>query len=91
VVAETCFLVANSGFDPSLALQFIQRGAVQVPFALQEQITAVSSLLKRYGNVPASLADAVLVRMSEIPMLLLCSPPTATFTSIAATAARTFP
>lgn len=40
VVAETCFLLARSGFDPSLALQFIQRGAVQVPFALQEQITA---------------------------------------------------
>jgi predicted nucleic acid-binding protein len=36
VVAETCFLPKRSGFDPSLALQFIDRGVVQLPFALHE-------------------------------------------------------
>lgn len=66
VVAETCFLLARSGFDPALALQFIERGVVQLPFVLQDQITAVSSLFKRYDNVPASLADAALIRLSEI-------------------------
>jgi uncharacterized protein len=55
VVAETCFLLARSGFDPVLALQFIQRGVVQLPFVLQEQIEAVSTLFKRYDNVPALL------------------------------------
>jgi predicted nucleic acid-binding protein len=34
VVAETCFLLKRSGFDPSLALQFIERGVVQLPFVL---------------------------------------------------------
>jgi predicted nucleic acid-binding protein len=66
VVAETCFLLKRSGFDPSLALQFIERGVVALPFALQEQISAVSSLFKRYENVPASLADATLIRLAEI-------------------------
>jgi predicted nucleic acid-binding protein len=73
VVAETCFLLKRSGFDPSLALQFIDRGVVQLPFVLQEQISAVSSLFKRYENVPASLADAALIRLAEIhdsPLLL---------------------
>jgi predicted nucleic acid-binding protein len=73
VVAETCFLLKCSGFDPSLALQFIDRGVVQLPFVLQEQIGAVSSLFKRYVNVPASLADAALIRLAEIndsPLLL---------------------
>jgi predicted nucleic acid-binding protein len=73
VVAETCFLLKRSGFDPSLALQFIDRGVVQLPFVLQEQIGAVSSLFKRYVNVPASLADAALIRLAEIndsPLLL---------------------
>jgi len=73
VVAETCFLLKRSGFDPSLALQFIERGVVQVPFVLQEQIGSVSSLFKRYENVPASLADAALIRLAEItdsPLLL---------------------
>jgi len=66
VVAETCFLLARSGFDPALALQFIQRGVVQLPFVLQDQIEAVSTLFKRYDNVPASLADAALIRLAEI-------------------------
>lgn len=73
VVAETCFLLKRSGFDPSLALQFIERGVVQLPFVLQEQISSVNSLFKRYENVPASLADAALIRLSEIndsPVLL---------------------
>jgi predicted nucleic acid-binding protein len=73
VVAETCFLLKRSGFDPSLALQFIERGVVQLPFVLQEQISSVSSLFRRYENVPASLADAALIRLAEIndsPLLL---------------------
>jgi len=73
VVAETCFLLKRFGFDPSLALQFIDRGVVQLPFVLQEQISAVSSLFKRYEHVPASLADAALIRLAEIhdsPLLL---------------------
>ena len=73
VVAETCFLLKRSGFDPSLALQFIERGVVHLPFVLQEQIGSVSSLFKRYENVPASLADAALIRLAEIndsPLLL---------------------
>ncbi|QNG27914.1 hypothetical protein [Synechococcus sp. HK01-R] len=38
----------------------------QLPFVLQDQITAVSSLFRRYDNVPASLTDADLIRLSEI-------------------------
>lgn len=73
VVAETCFLLARAGFDPALALQFIERGVVQLPFALQDQISAVRALLKRYDNVPASLADAALIRLAEVhdsPLLI---------------------
>jgi hypothetical protein len=44
VVAESCFLLKQSNVDPSLALQFIERGVVQLPFVLQEQISSVSSL-----------------------------------------------
>ncbi len=67
------FLLQRSDFDPSLALQFIERGVFQLPFVLQVQIGAVSSLFKRYENVPASLADVALIRLAEIndsPLLL---------------------
>ena len=60
VVAETCFLLKRSGFDPSLALQFIERGVVQLPFVLQDQIGSENQLFKRYENVLASLADVAL-------------------------------
>ena len=73
MVAEACFLLKRSGFDPSLALHLIDRGVVQLPFVLQEQIGAVNSLSKREENVPASLADAALIRLAEIndsPLLL---------------------
>lgn len=66
VVAETCFLLARAGFDPAKALALIERGVVRVAMSLDAQIAAVRALFERYDNVPASLADACLVRMSEL-------------------------
>ena len=66
VVAETCFLLSRSGFDPSRALLLIERGVVRVAMSLADQVVAVRTLFERYDNVPASLADACLVRMSEL-------------------------
>ncbi len=66
VVAETCFLLARNGFDPAKALSLVERGVVQIAMHLGEQLTTVRSLFERYDNVPASLADACLIRMSEL-------------------------
>lgn len=66
VVAETCFLLARGGHDPAKALALVSRGVVQVGMSLAEEVTSVQALFERYDNVPASLADACLVRMSEL-------------------------
>ena len=66
VVAETCFLLARSGFDPARALNLVERGVVRVALSLADQVSAVRALFERYDNVPASLADACLVRLSEL-------------------------
>jgi uncharacterized protein len=66
VVAETCFLLARAGHDPAKALALVARGVVQIPMSLAQEITAVQGLFSRYDNVPASLADACLIRMSEL-------------------------
>jgi uncharacterized protein len=66
VVAETCFLLARGGHDPAKALALVARGVVRVGMVLNEEIVPVQSLFERYDNVPASLADACLVRMSEL-------------------------
>jgi uncharacterized protein len=66
VVAETCFLLAHAGHDPAKALALIARGVVRVGMVLGDEITPAQALFERYDNVPASLADACLVRMSEL-------------------------
>jgi uncharacterized protein len=41
-------------------------GALTTSFLLKEQASEVLALVERYANVPMSLADACLVRMSEL-------------------------
>ena len=66
VVAETCFLLARAGFDPAKALALLERGVVRVAMTLEREIVAVRTLFQRYDNVPASLADACLIRLAEL-------------------------
>lgn len=66
VISESCFLLHKKGFDPAKVLSLIDRGVIQLPFSLDEQIGSVHALFERYDNVPASLADACLIRMSEL-------------------------
>lgn len=66
VATETCFLLARAGFDPAKALALIERGVVRIAMSLAEESQAVAALFNRYDNVPASLADACLIRMSEL-------------------------
>jgi uncharacterized protein len=66
VISESCFILHKQGFDPAKVLSLIDRGVIQLPFSLDEQIGSVRALFERYDNVPASLADACLIRMSEL-------------------------
>lgn len=66
VVTETCFLLARAGFDPAKALALIERGVVRVGMSLGDEASAVRQLFARYDNLPASLADACLIRLSEL-------------------------
>ena len=44
----------------------IERGVVKVAMSLADEVSAVRALFERHDNVPASWADACLVRMSEL-------------------------
>jgi uncharacterized protein len=66
VVAETCFLLSRGRHDPAKAFALIARGVVRVGMVLGDEITPVQALFERYDNVPPSLADACLVRTSEL-------------------------
>lgn len=66
VLAETCFLLARAGFDPGKALALVERGVVRMAMSLNDEIAAVRALFERYDNLPASLADACLIRLAEL-------------------------
>lgn len=66
VVAESLFLLRRGGIDPEGLLNLIIRGLVIPKFPLVAEIQAIHQLMRRYRNIPMSLADACLVRMAEI-------------------------
>ena len=71
VVSETFHLLGPAGV-PRLA-ELLRRGAVTSRFILGNELEPVLKLMVKYANVPMSLADACLVRMTETsadPVLL---------------------
>lgn len=66
VVTEAAYLLAQTGSGTDALFEMIARGVVKVAFDLNKEIEPVRHLMRRYRNVPMSLADACLVRMAEI-------------------------
>jgi uncharacterized protein len=66
VVTEACHLLRRARRNPALVLRMMEDELLRVDFDLAEEAEAVARLMERYGNVPMSLADACLVRMSEL-------------------------
>ena len=71
VLAETFHLCGRAG-EPKLA-EMLRRRVVVVRFSLDDDTDTVLALMDKYGDIPMSLADACLVRMTETlpdPVLL---------------------
>ncbi len=66
VLTEACYLARRTDGGIQAVLELFERGVVRLAFDLDRNFSPVSSLIERYGNVPMSLADACLVRMSEL-------------------------
>jgi len=66
VLTEAFFLARRLGFGAQEAiLQFVDRGELRLSFDLSEELAAVRKLLKKYQDLPMSLADGCIVRMAE--------------------------
>lgn len=66
VITEACFLLRHVYGGVEAVISLVNRGLVKMAFSLSEEAVAIGELLKRYQSVPMSLADACLVRMSEL-------------------------
>jgi predicted nucleic acid-binding protein len=66
VLAEACFVLGQAQNRQNAVMGLMSRGVVAVDFRLSPNFEAVRKLMAKYANVPMSLADACLVRMSEL-------------------------
>jgi predicted nucleic acid-binding protein len=65
VIAEAAFLTMGRGLPPARFMQLFEREVVRIDFRFQEEWPSIHRLLETYSNVPMSVADACIVRMSE--------------------------
>ncbi len=63
VVAEACFLL---GGRRDLVTSMLADRLVQIAFHLDDELDRVRALMSKYSDAPMSLADACLVRLSEL-------------------------
>jgi len=68
VLIEASYLLARVGARPSVVVDLVTRGMLTVLNVLENDAEVVSRLMRRYANVPMSLADACLVRITELTM-----------------------
>ena len=66
VIVEACFLLSNTYKGEETVISLIDQGVVKISFSCQDEIREIKTLMIRYQNIPMSLADACLVRMSEL-------------------------
>ena len=66
VISEACFLLSAIKGGSDQVLLLIHRKILMISFHLDEHIDPINKLLLKYQSVPMSLADACLVRMSEL-------------------------
>jgi len=66
VLSEAAFLLKREDQDSDPIFELLDRGVIRIAFSVQEQQADLRALMRRYRNRPMSLADACLVRLSEL-------------------------
>jgi uncharacterized protein len=66
VLTEATYLLARSQRARDALFDLLQNGALKLAFRVDEHISALHRLMRKYRDTPMSLADACIVRMAEI-------------------------
>ena len=66
VLAEVTFLLQRGGIAAGLPMRMVERGVLKSELCTAREAQPLRALLERYNDVPMSLADACVVRMSEL-------------------------
>jgi predicted nucleic acid-binding protein len=66
VISESLFLLRHTRNGVPTLWNLLQEDLIRVAFDLDDHLAPVARLIAKYQEVPMSLADACLVRMSEL-------------------------
>ncbi len=66
VLSEACLLLARIPDGQDAVLALLARGILKVDFRIPSEADALRELMRKFSSVPMSLADACLVRMSDL-------------------------
>lgn len=66
VLSEACFLLRGLAGGPAAIVELVRRNVLHVSFGVGDHAGPGGWLLEKYAGVPISLADACLVRMTEL-------------------------
>jgi len=66
VLAEACFLIKDTPSGTTAVLDLVERGVLLIDFQVSTYTKSIRTLMEKYSSVPMSLADACLVKMTEL-------------------------
>jgi predicted nucleic acid-binding protein len=66
VLSEACFLLQDTAGGQDAVLELLARGILRSDFRVIAELDSLRVLMKKFSDVPMSLADACLVRMTEL-------------------------
>ncbi len=66
VLTEAAFLLKREGRETDPLFELLERGVLRVGIEVEDQLADLRVLMRRYRDRPMSLADACLVRLSEL-------------------------
>lgn len=66
VLTEAAFILKREGIDADAIFTLLERGIIRVALHIEEERADLRALMRRYRSRPMSLADACLVRLSEL-------------------------
>ena len=66
MLTEACFLYAREGGNPDGILRKVHEGFLQIGLSIQSEASTIEHLMKRYRDTPMTLADACVLRLSEL-------------------------
>jgi predicted nucleic acid-binding protein len=65
VIVESCYLLRALPGASQTVIQNIKQGVIQIPFQLSQSAAAVETLLRKYRDLPTSLADVSLIVLAD--------------------------